>query len=134
MMVISKLYNLNTRSIDFIQAYPQADIKTNTYLFPLAGIVINTGGQDRVVKLNKIVYGLKDSSRTWWEHLASGLKDMGFKQYDADQHVWKKDGLVIIVYADDYLIFGNSKDEVNRIVEELGKRFDITDEGTTVEE
>eukprot|EP00957_Ditylum_brightwellii_P109574 8357192-Ditylum_brightwellii.AAC.1 len=59
---------------------------------------------------------------------------MGFKQCEADQCVWKKDGLVIIVYVDDCLIFGNSKDEVEKIVEELGKRFDITDEGTTVEE
>eukprot|EP00957_Ditylum_brightwellii_P151500 11537145-Ditylum_brightwellii.AAC.1 len=59
---------------------------------------------------------------------------MNFKQCEADQCVWKKDGLVIIVYVDDFLIFGNSKDEVDRTVDELGKRFDITNEGTTVEE
>eukprot|EP00957_Ditylum_brightwellii_P169816 12925695-Ditylum_brightwellii.AAC.1 len=59
---------------------------------------------------------------------------MGFKQCEADHCVWKKDGLVIIVYVDDCLIFGNSKDEVDKIVEELGKRFDITDEVTNAEE
>eukprot|EP00957_Ditylum_brightwellii_P065364 4958753-Ditylum_brightwellii.AAC.1 len=96
MMVMSKLYDLNTKSIDFILAYPQAEIKTNIYLFSQTGIVINTGGQDLVLKLKKDLYGLKDAGRTWWEHLASGLKGVGFKQCGADQCVWKKDGLVII--------------------------------------
>eukprot|EP00957_Ditylum_brightwellii_P027373 2069429-Ditylum_brightwellii.AAC.1 len=85
MMVMSKLYNLNTRSIDFILAYPQDEIKTNIYLFPPAGVMMNTGGQDLVLKLKKNLYGLKDAGRTWWEHLASGLKEMGFKQCEADQ-------------------------------------------------
>eukprot|EP00957_Ditylum_brightwellii_P067652 5134947-Ditylum_brightwellii.AAC.1 len=91
MMLMSKLYNLKTRSIDFILGYPQAEIKTNIYLFLPAGIVINTGGQDLVLKLNKNVYGLKDAGKIWWEHLASGLKGMNFKQCKADQCVWKKD-------------------------------------------
>eukprot|EP00957_Ditylum_brightwellii_P078844 5995311-Ditylum_brightwellii.AAC.1 len=134
MMIMSKLYNLNARPIDFILAYPQAEIKTNIYLFPPAGIVINTGGQDLVLKLKNNPDGLKDAGRTWWEHLASGLEYMGFKQCEADQCVWKKGGLVIIVYVNYCLIFGNSKDEVDKVVEELRKRFDITDEGTTVEE
>eukprot|EP00957_Ditylum_brightwellii_P081853 6226522-Ditylum_brightwellii.AAC.3 len=134
MMVMSKLCNLNTRSIDFTLTYLQAKIKTNIYLFPPAGIVINTEEQDLVLKLNKNLYVLKNAGRTWWEHLASGIKGVSFKQCEADQCVWKKDGLVIIVYVDNCLIFGNSKDEVEKIVEKIGKRFDITDKGTTVEE
>eukprot|EP00957_Ditylum_brightwellii_P056511 4284333-Ditylum_brightwellii.AAC.2 len=59
---------------------------------------------------------------------------MGSKQCKAEQCAWKNDGLVIIVYVDDCLIFGNSKDEVDKVVEELRRRFDITYEGTTVEE
>eukprot|EP00957_Ditylum_brightwellii_P130263 9937040-Ditylum_brightwellii.AAC.2 len=59
---------------------------------------------------------------------------MGLKQCETDQCVWKKDDLVIIVYVDNCLMFRNSKDEVDNIVEELGKRFDITDEGITVKE
>eukprot|EP00957_Ditylum_brightwellii_P056512 4284333-Ditylum_brightwellii.AAC.3 len=71
MMIMSKLYNLNTRYIYFILVYPQAEIKINIYLFLPAGMVINTGGQDLVLKLKKNLYGLKDTGRTWWQHLAS---------------------------------------------------------------
>eukprot|EP00957_Ditylum_brightwellii_P033922 2570359-Ditylum_brightwellii.AAC.2 len=59
---------------------------------------------------------------------------MGFKKCEADQCVWKKGGLVIIVCVDDCLSFKNSKDEVDKVLEVLKKRCDITDEGTAVEE
>eukprot|EP00957_Ditylum_brightwellii_P087762 6682759-Ditylum_brightwellii.AAC.1 len=65
MLVMSKLYNLTTRSIDFVLAYPQADIKSKIYLFPFTGITINNNGQDLVLKLKKNLYRLKDAGRTW---------------------------------------------------------------------
>eukprot|EP00957_Ditylum_brightwellii_P088572 6746289-Ditylum_brightwellii.AAC.1 len=34
---------------------------------------------------------------------------MGFKQYEADSCAWKKNGLVIIVYIDQYLVLGTPK-------------------------
>eukprot|EP00957_Ditylum_brightwellii_P101883 7765480-Ditylum_brightwellii.AAC.1 len=85
MLEISKLYNLNTRSIDFVLAYTQADIKSTIYLFPHTGITINNNGQDLVLKLKKNLYRLKDAGRTWWEHLSADREEMGFKQCQADQ-------------------------------------------------
>eukprot|EP00957_Ditylum_brightwellii_P023509 1773992-Ditylum_brightwellii.AAC.1 len=93
---MSKLYNLNTRSIDFVLSYPQAEIKSVIYLHPPAGVIINNHGQDLVLKLKKNLYGLKDAGRTWWEHPSSGLEEMGFKQCVTDQCVWKRDGIIII--------------------------------------
>eukprot|EP00957_Ditylum_brightwellii_P158606 12072407-Ditylum_brightwellii.AAC.1 len=59
---------------------------------------------------------------------------MGFKQCVADQCAWKRDGIIIIVYVDDCLVFGNDKGKVDEVVMERSKRFEITDEGETVEE
>eukprot|EP00957_Ditylum_brightwellii_P106236 8104901-Ditylum_brightwellii.AAC.1 len=91
MMVMSKIYHLNTRSINFALAYPQAAIKTKIYLFLAAGIIINVDGKDMVLKLKKNIYGFKDVDRTWWEHLSAGLESMGFKQCNSDQCVWKRE-------------------------------------------
>ena len=134
MLIMSKLYNLNTRSIDFVLAYPQAEIKSVIYLNSSAGVIINNHGQDLVLKLKKNLYGLKDAGRTWWEHLSSGLEEMGFKQYVADQCVCKRDGIIIIVYVDDCLVFANDKGKVDEVVMEISKRFEITDERETIEE
>ena len=39
MLILSKLHNLHTRSIDFVLAYPQAKIKTNVHLHPPGGVI-----------------------------------------------------------------------------------------------
>ena len=56
MMVMSKLYNLHTRSIDFVLAYTQAEVKMDIYLHPPAGIIINTHRKDQVLKLKNNLY------------------------------------------------------------------------------
>eukprot|EP00957_Ditylum_brightwellii_P087418 6653924-Ditylum_brightwellii.AAC.1 len=84
---MSKLHSLHTRSIDFVLAYPQVEVKSVIYLHPPAGIILNTNGEDVVLKLRKNLHGLKDAGRTWWEHLSEGLENIGFKQCNADQCV-----------------------------------------------
>eukprot|EP00957_Ditylum_brightwellii_P073416 5579011-Ditylum_brightwellii.AAC.1 len=90
---MSKLYNLNTRSIDFVLAYPQAEVKSTIYLFPPLDIIISGNGKDYVLKLKKNLYGLKDT----------------------DMCAFKKDGVIIIVYVNDCLIFANSKEEADKV-------------------
>ena len=70
MIKMSKLYNLNNRSIDFVLAYLQAAIKTAIYLHPSAGIIINTDGDDQVLKIKKNLYGIKDAGRNLWKYLS----------------------------------------------------------------
>ena len=45
-----------------------------------------------------------------------------------------KDGAVIVVYVDDYLIFSNEDNTVIELISKLKRKFDITDEEDTVEE
>eukprot|EP00957_Ditylum_brightwellii_P211303 15366023-Ditylum_brightwellii.AAC.2 len=134
MLIMSKLYNLNTRSIDLALAYPQAEVKSTIYLFPSLGIIISGNGNDYVLQLKKNLYGLKDTGRTWWEHLSSGLERMGFKQCNAKMCVFKKDGVIIIVYVNDCLIFANSKEESDEVVRELKRNVDIIYERETIEQ
>ena len=39
-MTIAKLHNLNIKSVDFVQTYPEALVKSSVYLYPPAGIYI----------------------------------------------------------------------------------------------
>ena len=60
---------------------------------------------DYVLKLIKNLYGLRDASKTWFEHLKKGLLDLGFKPSAIDPCIFYKRGLTLIVYVDDCLIF-----------------------------
>ena len=79
LMTIAKLHNLHTKSVDFVQAYPQALVKSAIYLHPPAGVILNRSRGDMVLKLIRNLYGLKDSGNTWFKHLTEGLEGMGFK-------------------------------------------------------
>eukprot|EP00957_Ditylum_brightwellii_P088174 6715986-Ditylum_brightwellii.AAC.1 len=62
------------------------------------------------------------------------IRGKGLQKCVADQCVWKRDGIIIIEYVGDYLVFGNDKGKVDEVVMEMSKRFEITDEGETIEE
>ena len=56
LMTLSKLHNLHTKSVDFVQAYPQAKIKSEIYLQNPAGVVLTQHKGDVVLKLLKSIW------------------------------------------------------------------------------
>jgi len=64
-------------SIDPVLAFPQAPIKTDIYMKPPKVPPDLPSFADRflnVYKLLKNLYGLKDTGKTWFEYLSSGLQ------------------------------------------------------------
>ena len=133
LMTLSKLHNLHTKSVDFVQAYPQAEIKSSIYLQNPAGVVLTNKG-DVVLKLLKNLYGLKDAGLTWFEHLSAGLEDIGFAPTASDPCIFVKGTDMIILYVDDCIIISKTKEEADRVFSELDKRgYKMTDEGNMEE-
>jgi len=128
MITLRALYQLESRSIDFVQAYSQADAKVDIFLeIPLG--MRDPSNKGYVLKLLKNLYGLKDGGRTWWEHLDKGLSKRGFAPSPSDPSVYLKDGCVILTYVDDILIFSKSKQTIDDLYKSLEKDFSVTDKG-----
>ena len=133
-MTLSKLHNLRTKSVDFVQVYPQAKIKSEIYLRNPAGVVLDQEGGDAALKLLKTLYGLKDAGLTWFEHLSNGLNDTGVVSTDSDPCVFVKGTYIIILYVDDCIILSRTKKEADKVLAALdGRGYKMTDEGTTEE-
>ena len=79
LLVLSKIHHLHTKSIDFVQAYPQADIKVIMYLHTPQGVDFGNKHKDIILKFKKTLYGLKDACLTWWEMISKGSLDLGFE-------------------------------------------------------
>ena len=89
MLVLSILNKWHTRQVDFIQAYPQADIEYDLYMELPKGIQTKHGdGKTHVLKLLKNLYGQKQAGRVWSQHLSQGLKDIGFEPSNVDECVF----------------------------------------------
>jgi Reverse transcriptase (RNA-dependent DNA polymerase) len=78
LLTLSITEDLWARQIDFILAYPQADIETEIYLdLPIVYeefLDPNKRHEDCMPLLKKNIYGLKQAGHTWFQHLRSRLK------------------------------------------------------------
>ncbi|GKB19454.1 putative ribonuclease H-like domain-containing protein [Tanacetum coccineum] len=97
---------------------------------------------DKVYKVVKILYGLHQAPRAWYETLANYLLGNGFKRGKIDQTLFikkqKGDIFLVQVYVDD-IIFGSTnkdlctgfekpmKDNQDKYVAEILKKFNHTD-------
>jgi Reverse transcriptase (RNA-dependent DNA polymerase) len=72
-----------------------------------------------VCKLKKSIYGLKQSSRTWYGKLNSYLIACNFKISNTDHSLFSKRGenyiTIILVYIDDIIIMGNNLEKIKKV-------------------
>ncbi|GKD16384.1 putative RNA-directed DNA polymerase, partial [Tanacetum coccineum] len=77
--------------------------------------------------LNKSLYGLKQTSRNWYQKFTSSLLELGFKQCKADYSlfIFKKDACFVaaLIYVDDVIMVGNEVKKIQHTKEELDKCF-----------
>jgi hypothetical protein len=81
LLALCNIHGLESKSIDFILAFPQADLDVDIWMELPTGIVVSgkdTESRAYVLKLKKSLYGLKQASLNWFEKLKQGLMDQGF--------------------------------------------------------
>ena len=86
LLILSIIEQLNTRSIDFVLAFPQAEINANVFMRLPFGFESLSDDQLYVLRLKKNLYGLKDVSKTFWDKLRTTLLQptYGFHQSQVD--------------------------------------------------
>ena len=124
-----------TRVIDYTNAFPQADIDTDIYV-EMPALLGNKTGGDKVLKLKKSLYGLKQSPRTFYQHLSQGLQTRGWRPSDIDPCLFMKEKMICVIYVDDTIFSGPSQKEIESEVTSLGikqksevRPFEFRDEG-----
>jgi len=105
LLTLAKLHTFYTKLVDFVQAYPQADIKSPIFLKSPADVVLNDNNGKLVIKLLKNLYGLKDAGRTWFEHLTDRLIHMGFVATSSDPCIFIKGSNTIILHLHNYVAY-----------------------------
>ena len=91
------------------------------------------GDPSRVCKLNKSIYGLKQSPRAWHAKLSSTLEDLGFTRSSADSSLYVQTGqtekLMVLIYVDDLIITGSNADSIAALKKKLQGKFPVKDLG-----
>lgn len=91
-------------------------------------------GRDKVCRLRKSLYGLKQSLRAWFERFGNVVRRHGFLQSQADhtlffKHSTKGKITILIVYIDEIIMTRDDLFEINKLKNKLEAKFDIKDLG-----
>ncbi|KAM1184772.1 hypothetical protein PS2_013847 [Malus domestica] len=82
---------------------------------------------NKVCKLHKAIYGLKQSLRAWYLKLSSVLQAAGFQRNHADSSLFVRNGtngkVIVLIYVDDLIITGDNIEEINALKSSFHQQF-----------
>ena len=88
---------------------------------------------NRVCKLQRSIYGLKQTSRSWNLRFDEAVKEFGFMKNEDEPCVYKKVSgsaiVFLVMYVDDILLIENDIPTLQSVKSWLGKCFSIKDLG-----
>lgn len=122
--------DLLIHQMDVKTAFLNGFLKDEIYMRVPEGITAN---ENHVCKLNKSIYGLKQSARCWFEHFDKVLKQHGFTNSLVDRclyfqnkgHVTKN--IYLILYVDDLVIATFDTNTMTNFKNYLKKTFKMVD-------
>lgn len=123
---LSAELGLTLYQLDIEMAYIHGELEETVYMRQPDGF-ISPGEEDLVCRLNKSIYGLKQSGRQWYKKLNSRLEGHGMTPLNGDKCFYIKrsnsDILYVLVYVDDLVVATNNINSYRELVQCLNQEF-----------
>jgi len=82
---------------------------------------------NKVALLNKTLYGLKQAPCLWYKTLHDLLMSLDFCWLDSDHSMFVWNGVIIIIYVDDFLLVEKDKSAIQNVKQCLNDTFKMSD-------
>ena len=132
LIAIAAYYDYEIWQMDEKTAFLNGRLDEDIYMAQPEGFV-NPDFPNRVCKLNKSIYGLKQASRQWNKRFDEEITKFGFTNNLDEPCVYHKasgsEVIFLILYVDDILIMGKDIPSLQKVKAYLGKCFSIKDLG-----
>ncbi|GKA99798.1 retrotransposon protein, putative, ty1-copia subclass [Tanacetum coccineum] len=132
LIAIAAYYDYEIWQMDVKTAFLNGYLNEEVYMEQPEGFV-NPKYPNRVCKLKRSIYGLKQASRQWNKRFDDEIKKFGFSQNADEPCVYLKASgsnvTFLILYVDDILIMGNNIPMLQDVKSYLGKCFAMKDLG-----
>lgn len=122
--------NLFIEQMDVETAFLNGTIKSEVYIYEPQGYET---GKNKVCKLQKALYGLRESPRAWYDCFNKLVEKLNFVRSNFDYCLYvnktSKDPIYILVFVDDLLICCRDKNKVDEVKASLMQSFSMKDLG-----
>lgn len=127
-VALTAQYHFEWEQLDVKTAYLNGLISEAIYLLPPQGYEAQFKG--KVLKLNRAIYGLRQSGLRWNECITDFLRGVGFQQSALDPCLFMRFAGkeligIIVLYVDDITIACRNKAMLNELRASLISRFDM---------
>ena len=132
MLAIAAFFDYEIWQMDVKTAFLNGDIEEELYMMQPKGFV-DPKDADKVCKLQRSIYGLKQASRSWNLRFDKVIKGFGFVQTYGEACIYKKVSgssiAFLVLYVDDILLIGNDVDLLKSVKDYLNSKFSMKDLG-----
>lgn len=122
--------NLFIEQMDVETAFLNGHVKSEVFINQPKGYET---GDNKVYKLQKALYGLRESPRVWYDCFNKFIEKLNFVRSNYDYCLYvnraSKDPIYILIFVDDLLICSKDKDKVKMVKTNLMERFAMKDLG-----
>ena len=124
LMALSARFDLELIQYDAVNAFVNAQLNEEVYMRMPPG----HRRQGTVLRLNKALYGLRNSPLLWHKALTGALRQLGFKNVPHEPCCSTLKGIIIFFYVDDIVVAHRWRDKphADGLMHQLGKRFQLT--------
>lgn len=132
-IALAAVKNLELEQLDVTTAFLYGNLEEEIFMQVPQGVTVPADLPRPVCRLQKTLYGLKQSPRAWYSRIDTYLKELGFGSLNADSNVYIKQEdvnfLALAIYVDDIIILSSSWRMIFELKEHLRKAFKITNAG-----
>ncbi|WKA06841.1 hypothetical protein VitviT2T_024721 [Vitis vinifera] len=121
------------QQFDVKNAFLHGELSEEVYMDLPPGCMVSENQCQKVCKLKKSLYGLKQSPRAWFGRFTKSMRAFGYRQSNSDHTLFlkKQHGKItaLIVYVDDMVVTGNDPEERKALQNYLSREFEMKDLG-----
>ncbi|GJT74818.1 zinc finger, CCHC-type containing protein [Tanacetum coccineum] len=133
LIAMALIHSLIIHQMDVKTAFLNGELDEEVYMNQPQGFIM-LGNENKVCKLIKSLYELKQAPKQWHQKFDKVVLSNGYLLNQTNKCVYSKfdesgEGVIICLYVDDMLIFGTDQVQVDLTKEFLSSRFSMKDMG-----
>ncbi|KAI5334816.1 hypothetical protein L3X38_024949 [Prunus dulcis] len=131
-LAITTHFGWSILQLDVQIAFLHGSLIEEVYMKQPAGF-LDSQYPTHVCKLNRSLYGLKQTPRAWFQCFSTHLEHLGFIASKADSFLFMyfhgSITIYLLIYVDDILVIGKSGSHITQLILDLGHQFFMKDLG-----